>query len=41
MDVILFKPYEIAAWQSYITAKLGLRQGSASYPKPLFPISDE
>ncbi|MDR3729296.1 MAG: aspartate/glutamate racemase family protein [Oscillospiraceae bacterium] len=41
VDVILFKPYEIAAWQAYITAKMGLRQGSASYPKPLFPISDE
>lgn len=40
LEVVLFKPYEIAAWHAYITVKMGLRQGCSSYPKPLFPISE-
>jgi allantoin racemase len=34
LDVILLKPFEIAAYQAYITVSMGLRQGRKSYPSP-------
>lgn len=35
LHVLLFKPFEIAAWQAYITVQMGLCQGKNSYPAPL------
>lgn len=34
IPVILLKPFEIAAYQAYVTVAMGLRHGAGSYPKP-------
>ncbi len=34
VPALLFKPFEIAAYQAYITVAMGLNSGANSYPKP-------
>ncbi|MPM54266.1 hypothetical protein SDC9_101042 [bioreactor metagenome] len=34
IDVVFFKPFEIAVYQAYFSAQLGLRPGRGSYPPP-------
>lgn len=33
LDVVVYKPFEISAYQAYMTVAMGLRQGKNSYPK--------
>lgn len=34
IPVVVFKPFEISAYQAYMTVAMGLRQGKSSYPSP-------
>lgn len=34
LDVVLLKPFEISAYQAYMTVSMGLKTGKNSYPKP-------
>lgn len=38
MDVVIFKPFEISAYQAYMTVAMGLRQGTDSYPRSQIQI---
>lgn len=33
LDVVIYKPFEISAYQAYMTVAMGLRQGKNSYPR--------
>lgn len=38
VDVVLLKPFEIAVYQAFAMAAMGLRQGRCSYPIPQFRL---
>jgi len=34
MEIVLYKPFEVAVYQAYIAALMNMKNGSKSYPTP-------